>query len=198
MHTIIYSTGVGDQNIVNRQRLIGFWRYKNIRIRILPNMWKVAEPVETKLARLTAAIDEEFAKGNFVSLIGESAGASMVTQALQARTEKLTAVILLCGKSQYPEKLGSGYTSPNPTLRPSVEASVRAIARFTPEDKAKILNLHPFLDPIVPVKETKISGVKNSTMPVAGHATAIVFGMTIWSWKIAQFVRNRANKTGKV
>jgi len=191
-HTILYSTGIGDRNIRNRQRLFGFWHYKNVSLRIVPNKWQQDEPVKIKLGRLLDTIDEEHAKGNRVSLIGESAGASIVTQALKLRSDKLTAVILLCGKSQYPEKVGSVHKSTNPGLRPAVEASSRALRTLSASDKAKILNLHPLFDPIVPVAETRIPGVKDSKMPIIGHPTGIVFGMSVWSWRIVRFIRNRA------
>lgn len=188
-HIILYSTGVGDRTLDSRRRLFSFWRHKDVAVKIVPNNWQINEPAADKLSRLLAKIDKYYKEGKHVSIIGESAGASIATQALAQRGDKLTAVILLCGKSKQSEKIGSAYTNVNPALKEAVTASEAAIASFTEDQKAKVLNLHPFFDSIVPVAETKIAGVRDSTMPVIGHVPGIVFGLTVWSGRIVRFIK---------
>lgn len=189
---IIYVPGIGDTNLKGRQRALKLWRYRNVSVQICRMRWKDDEPWVNKLGRLSSLIRSLASENTSITLVGESAGASAVTQALVANPNYVDGVVLLCGKSQYPELLGNAYTSRNPALKTAVTASAAAIAKLTPDQKSRILNLHPIFDPIVPVKETKIPGVKNSAIPMIGHVTSIAFTVLVWSWKIVAFARKRA------
>lgn len=194
-HTVIYVPGLGDTNISNRKKILGLWHYKNIELIAHTVKWHIDEPWTAKLNGLLDSIDKQLALGKSVSLIGESAGASAVMQALQHRADSITAVILLCGKSQHPDRLGHQLRRINPRLYEAVSGSHTYIQTMSDSAKAKVLNLHPLVDPVVPVHETKIHGVKNIQMPSFGHAISIVFGMTIWSFKIVKFIRIQGNKS---
>lgn len=190
-HTVIYVPGLGDTNISNRERMLGIWHYKAIEIIPHTVNWSIAEPWQVKLSGLVNKIDEQLARGNKVSLIGESAGASAVIQALEKREELLHIVILLCGKSQYPDRIGAGLKRKNPALYEAVTGSHAYIQSMSDKAKSKVLNFHPIADPVVPISETKIAGVRNIWIPSFGHAISIVFGMTIWSFKIVQCIRKQ-------
>ncbi len=193
-HTVIYVPGLGDTNISGRQKLLSIWHYKNIAIEACSMNWQVNEPLADKLERLVSRIDTLQSSGQKVSLIGESAGASAVINALKLRPKALNAVILLCGKSQYPDRIGTHLRHKNPRLYESVALSHEYIQAMPTEHKAKVLNLHPVADPVVPVRETKINGVRNAKMPSFGHATSIIFGMTIWSFSIVHFIKGQGSK----
>ncbi len=171
---------------------LNLWHYNNVKVEITPKQWRVNESWDTKLARLVAKIDHYYENGFAVSLIGESAGATAVLQALETRTNSINAVVLLCGKSQYPERVAASLYSNNPVLREAMIRSHKVIDSLNDEQKQKILNLHPLFDPIVPVWETKIPGVKDATMPTIGHLLGIGFGITFWSWCIVRFIRDQA------
>lgn len=190
-HTVIYVPGLGDTNISGRQKLLGTWHYKNVSIEACSMNWQIDEPLKDKLEKLVSRIDELRSSGQQVSLIGESAGASAVINALKLRPESLAAVVLLCGKSQYPDRIGMHLRRKNPRLYESVAASHEYIQTMPDNLKEKVLNVHPIADPVVPVRETKIDGVRNAKMPSFGHATSIVFGMTIWSFRIVHFIRKQ-------
>ncbi len=192
---IIYVPGIGDANLMGRQRAFKLWRYTNVSVQICPMDWGQDEPWSQKLDRLSELIRSLDSESTSITLVGESAGASAVTQALVANNDQVDGVVLLCGKSQYPELLGSSYTSRNPALKAAVTASASAIAQLTADQKARILNLHAAFDPIVPVKETKIPGVKNSTIPMIGHVTSIAFALLVWNWRIIQHAKTRAKIT---
>ena len=136
-------------------------------------------------------IDRHSKQGDIVSLVGESAGASAVIQALNLRTESLHKVILLCGKSQFPERVAAARYSENPAFKEALSQSHTLVPLLTREQRSKLINLHPLFDPTVPVAETKISGVADSYMPIVGHATSIIFANTVWSWWFVRKVRSR-------
>lgn len=193
-HAVIYVPGLGDTNISGRQKMLSTWHYRNVTIEALSMNWRTNEPWDTKLARLIQRIDELHATGVKLSLIGESAGACAVMQGLQQRADSLNAVILLCGKSQYPDRIGQHLRQRNPALFTAVSRSHDYIQTMPESHKAKVLNVHPVADPVVPVQETKIPGIQNARIPSFGHAISIVFGMTIWSFKIVQFIRKQGRK----
>ncbi len=192
-HVILYIPGLGDKNLGGRRKLLSLWHYKNVSIEICPMYWTVDETWQVKLSKLLARVDELHAQGRVVSLIGESAGATAVVQALEQRTSSLNLVILLCGKSQFPERVAAARYRDNPALKNALVASSQAVARLTPSQKSMMINLHPLFDPVVPVPETKIPEVKNIMMPSIGHATSIVFANTLWSWKIVRCIKKSAN-----
>ena len=191
-HVVLYVPGLSDHLLNGRESLTNLWHFRNIHIEVSNKEWRVNHTWEFKLKRLLEKIDEHHASGKFVSLIGESAGASAVLQALKLHHDKINAVILLCGKSQYPHRVASSLYRKNPALKDAMFGSSEAVSELTVADKHKILNLHPLFDPIVPVWETKIPGVQNARMPSIGHGTSIVFGMSLWSFRMVNFIRSRA------
>lgn len=191
-HVIVYVPGLGDHKLGGQKAALKLWRVHRIEHEICAPLWMIDEPWESKLDRLLARIDHHISQGKVVSLVGISAGGAAVMAAFERRLKEVNAVVLICAKSQYPEKLGSGYTTKNPALKQAVTESARVIANLTDEQKKRILNMHPIADPIVPVQETKIPGVKNSRMPAIGHFGGILCAITIWSWQIVGFARKQA------
>jgi pimeloyl-ACP methyl ester carboxylesterase len=188
-HAVIYVPGLGDKNLGGRRWLLELWRFRNTSVEICSMDWSVNQPWQTKLDKLLNRIDQLHASGRSVSLVGESAGASATVAAFARRPDTINGVVLLCGKSQYPERVAARRYEQNPALREALIESHRSVRELTEIQKRKILNLHPIYDPVVPVKETKIPGVRNAAMLTIGHATSIVFANTLWSWRIVRFLK---------
>jgi pimeloyl-ACP methyl ester carboxylesterase len=188
-HKILYISGLGDHAPQTRKRLGLFWHYKHVDFEVFPMRWGVDELWAIKLDRLLKQIDTYTAKGYTVSLIGESAGASAAINALRKRTKMLRAVVLLCGKSQYPNRVASRLYTKNPSLRNSLADSHHIAQNLTSDEKHKILNIHPIADEVVPVWETKIPGVKNVRIPSVGHAPSILLGATLYNLIIVRFIK---------
>jgi pimeloyl-ACP methyl ester carboxylesterase len=186
---IIYVPGLGDVDLSMRRRALGLWKYRAVKPVVFGVDWSTAEPWQQKLHRLNTFIRQTAQPNTAIVLVGESAGAAAVTQAFADNPSIVAGVVLLCGKSQFPELLGSSYTSRHPALKDAVTASATVTQGLTAQQRAKILNLHPLFDPIVPVRETKIPGTKNSVIPMVGHAASIAFVITLWSWRIVIHAR---------
>lgn len=188
-HKILYIPGLGDHAPQTRKQLGLFWQYKYVDFEIFPMRWSGDEPWLTKRNRLLKQIDTYTDAGFTVSLIGESAGASAAMNALHERGESLRAVILLCGKSQYPTRVAARLYTKNPALRGALKDSHTIIQKLTTAEKHKILNIHPLVDEVVPIWETKIPGVKNTRIPAVGHAPSIILGATLCNFIIVRFIR---------
>lgn len=190
-HAVIYIPGLGDHSLSGRQKLISTWKYRDVAIELCPMYWTVDEPWETKLSRLLELIETRHAEGKLVSIIGESAGATAVIHATYMQRRKLHSAILLCGKSQFPERVASHLYRKNPAFRDALTSSHKIVQELTDNQKAIMHNFYPLVDPTVPPWETKIPGVKNHVFPAALHAAGIVFAMTAWSWRIVRIIKRK-------
>lgn len=188
---IIYVPGLGDRRLANRQRGLDLWHFRNVTTEICPMKWYISEPWPDKLARLTDLIDKRRTEGKSVTIIGESAGASAVMSVMTARPELVDGAILLCGKFTHPDRVADSLYRKNPTFQTAMIESANGATELTEQARKKILNLHPLFDPVVPVQETKVRGIKNAYMPVAGHAISIFFALTLWSWRMVAFARKQ-------
>lgn len=192
-HAVLYIPGLGDRSLRNRRKIFYFWRYRNVSIDFAPMNWSVSESLIIKLDRISVQISELLSTGKAVSLIGESAGASAAMQLLRRHPE-LNAVILLCGKTQHPNRVSPRLLRSNPALKDSLDASDVICNSLSQDEKSKILNVHPIMDPVVPVSETKIPGVRNKLLPTSGHALSIALGGTLFSPILVSFIRSKGKR----
>lgn len=188
---IIYVPGLGDRRLTNRQRGLDLWHFRNVMTEICPMKWYKREPWADKLSRLTDLINQRRSEGKSVTLIGESAGASAVMSLMTTQPELVDGAILLCGKFMHPDRVADSLYRKNPAFQTAMRESANGAPELTEHVRKKILNLHPLVDPVVPVRETKVRGIQNAYMPVAGHAISIIFALTLWSWRMVAFARKQ-------
>lgn len=191
-HVIIYVPGLGDHNLSVQQTALKLWRIHGVTHEICAVKWLEAEPWPTKLNRLLERIDYHKSQDAFVSLVGISAGGSAVMAAYGARADAINAVVLVCAKSQYPERIGQRFRDKHPALYDAVSDSSRTITALGEAQKTRVLNMHPLIDWLVPVSETKIADVRDSRMPVVGHFGGIAYAITVGSFQIVRFVKQQA------
>jgi pimeloyl-ACP methyl ester carboxylesterase len=189
---VIYVPGLGDKRLTSRQRGIDLWRYSKVTVELCPMKWYISEPWSNKYVRLVRLIELRRAEGKSVTLIGESAGASAVMTVMAARPELVDGAILLCGKFMHPDRVAKSLYRNNPAFHDAISNSADGTPKLSSDARKKILNLHPLLDPVVPVKETRVAGITDAYMPMIGHAASIVFALTLWSWRMVAFARKQA------
>ncbi len=194
-HVIIYVPGLGDHNLTVQQNALKLWHIHGITHEICAVKWLEAESWPTKLNRLLERIDYYRSQDAIVSLVGISAGGSAVMAAYGERADVINAVVLVCAKSQYPERIGQRFRDKHPALYDAVSDSSRTITALDDVQKTRVLNMHPLVDWLVPVSETKIAGVRNSRMPVVGHFGGIAYAITIGSFQIVRFVKQQYRHT---
>jgi hypothetical protein len=143
--------------------------------------WADGEDFAPKFDRLLQRIDKEITTGNTVSLVGASAGAGAVINAFAARKDELNGVVVIAGKVNNPEGIGSGYRSKNPAFIESAYMVQKSLDQLDFDtDRQRIQSRYAFIDPVIPMADSKVTGGINKMVPSVGHpvtiATQLVFG----------------------
>lgn len=194
MHKVIFVPGLGDYN-KNLPYLEKLWRKDGIDIEAFDSSWKnKTEIFEEKLARLTKRIDTLSKTGEKISLIGTSAGGSLVINAYGATKTKIHRLItvsarLLEGRKVFPplSLAASGY----PAFKDAVLSSEALLPTFTHTDKEKILTTQSlFWDEIVPISTMSISGVRKIKIPVPFHRYSIAATVTVYRKHLINFIQS--------
>lgn len=190
-HAVIYVTGLGDTNKRNRQLLIASWWLYGVKPIVFQSNWSDRQPLASKLSALLELIDGYLGTGYRVSLVGESAGASLAVVAYAARQESIHRVVCLCGKLQNAPTISSGTYSRNPAFAESMAALPGCLASLSTERRQRIRSIHPLADTIVPIGDTIIPGAQEYTIPTRGHATSIILGCIVFNYAIIGFLKRR-------
>lgn len=196
-HTIIYVTGLSDRNVKLQKIAVSSWRVFSINPILFQTNWADEKSFSEKLNRLIGIIDNLKAKGHKVSLIGASAGASMVIAANARRSEKVSGIAFICGKLRRPEAVGEQYYTENPSFRDAMKQLNTNVAKLNDREKAKIMSIAPLFDETVAKKDTYIRGVKNVVVPTLFHVPSIALCISIFSF-IPIFFLKRNIKKGRM
>jgi hypothetical protein len=160
-----------------------------------PIFWENSkEKYEDRLKRLIDKIDELIAEGKSISLLGLSAGGSVVVNAFVQRKDKVSAVInvggrLKKGKIDFPQSKQDNDN--NFLFQESVVRCEKNIESLTSIDKDKFLTVRPLWDEFSPVELSMIDGAKNIKNLSFGHIIGIILAMTVYRNKIIDFIKSR-------
>lgn len=192
-HCVILVPGLGD-NIYKLEWVKSLWKQNNIHLVIHTAPWnKKNEKLEPKLDRLLKKIDELHTKGYIVSLVGTSAGGSLIINAFSNRKNKIHRVINVCGRVRKGEGVspsleiaGKGF----PAFAKSVITCEKEIPTFNAQDRKKIMCVRPFLfDAIVPMDCIFIEGTTNITVPIFFHMFGIGAALSIFRKRLIEFIK---------
>jgi pimeloyl-ACP methyl ester carboxylesterase len=190
-HVVIYVPGLGDNSDGGRATAVRLWRIYGVRGVVHSMRWADEQPFEPKLAGLLEHIDRLAEAGHTVSLVGESAGASAAAVAYAMRQDVIHRVVFICGKLRNPTTIHPATYSRNPAFAESMAMLPGSLGALSPDALKRMRSIHPLSDPTVPVADTLIEGAENKTIPTVGHAASIVLGITLFSWYIVGFLRQR-------
>ena len=193
-HTAIIVLGLGDDNIYT-PILAWRWEQQGIKIAIFQTKWKSDEDYQSKLNRLENLIDKE-SQDNRVSLIGTSAGGSLVINAYAQRKNKINKIITICSRLKKGQTEGfRGFderTQNYPAFRESVILAEENVATFSKEDRKNIMTVHAWLgDELVPVNTSTIDKAKNIIVPTGEHVISIASSLTIFSRPLIEFIASK-------
>ncbi len=183
---------MGDQKPVYQPQIISKWQTQGVIAHYHAVGWADGEAFAPKLDRISQQIDELYADGNLVSLVGVSAGAGAALNAYMKRPEKITHVVYICGKLIGYDNVNPRYFKQNPAFSDSLKLTQQNLAKLTDKDKAKMLSIRPLFDNVVPIKVMQIPGVKSQTIISVWHIPSIFLAITLYKRVITNFLNQPA------
>ncbi len=154
---------------------------------MFPVKWKSNENYQYKLKRLIDLISNQPINSK-VSLIGISAGGSLIINAFLKNPSRIYKLITICSRLKKGEVNGfRGFykrTKNYPAFRESIEnLNLKKI-----KNRKNILTINSIADELVPVKTAFIKNTKNITIPIIGHTCSIIFSLVFLLPKIKNFL----------
>jgi pimeloyl-ACP methyl ester carboxylesterase len=190
-HYVIYIPGIGDNKYLIQGILVWLWRFYGVKAVTRTMNWADGEGFDEKLTRLLVEIDAHLAKGHKVSLVAASAGASAALNAFAARPNGISGVVSICGKIRRPESVSETTYRINPAFKQSMLLLQKSLGQLGPEERKRILNLHPLSDPVVPPTDTIVEGSQEKIMKTMGHSMGIIVALSIYGRYICRFLKQQ-------
>lgn len=187
---VIYIPGFGDSRPWGQPTILKLWRVWGCEVHYSPVNWDNNEPFEQKLTKLLELIDKLTSSGRTISLVGISAGATMAMNVYAARNNQIHRVVFICGKLLYPETVSESYFKIHPAFRKSVFGADTNFKKLDKADKAKMLSMFALADNTVPVRASKLPGVRWKRILALGHILAFYIAISFYSRSVCKFLKS--------
>jgi hypothetical protein len=191
MH-LIYITGLGDSNPSGQRLAVKSWSLWGVKSELFQMNWANDETWQTKYDRLLKRIDYLTDKGKSVSLVGASAGAGATINAYAARKDRLVGCVLIAGKVNNPQSIGSGYRRKNPAFVDSAYAAPHALKTLNSKERKRILSRYSPVDEMVRRSDSVIDGAVNQLVPSFGHYLTIALQITVGAPGFIRFLKKQS------
>lgn len=191
-HSVIVVPGLGDRYLSTKFSTVD-WKTRfglNPYIHLAP--WQDNEEFPFKLKRLTDLIDKLTPQGP-VSLVGISAGWSLILNAYSQRREDITRLVNVCGRGKAGQSVRPNLTysaKKSRAFKQSVLAAEKVLPTLSDSDLRKIMTIRGLYDEAVPLKTIPILGAKNIQIPSLGHVPTITIAMTIARGPMVRFLKS--------
>lgn len=187
-HAIIYIPGLGDHYDPFRATALRLWLLLGVKTQLLPMRWYNNESYEHKYQRASNAITDLTRRGYKVSLVGESAGASMAIN-LFARHPQLNSVVLIAGVNQATASVSPHTLRKAPAFGVSKLAIENSLARLSSDRLQHIHTVSGLIDHVVNVRYSYVHGARHHRVIAFGHLLTITLCLTLYSWYIVHLAR---------
>lgn len=183
MHKVIIVPGLSD-NDRGIKWATKHWRGYDLDVICFPSGWKTNEVFQKKLGRLTNLIDRFLEGGNKVSLVGTSAGGSLVLNAFMERKNNISKVINVCGRLRKGTDKGfrgfEAKTSSSDSFKESVLSFEQNSKLLTNNDRRKIMTIRSLFDELVPEDTTTVDGAHNKQIYSIEHVFSIWMSLSFY------------------
>lgn len=184
-HRVVYIPGLGDGSDPGRRLALKTWRLYGLQAELVPMDWDDEKDYHPKYDRVMRAIDRALKHGSEVSIVADSAGASLALNVFADRPD-IHRVVTICGVSSPTIKLIEPVKQRAPALQASVEHLADAFKRI---DKRSVVSLRSLADRVIEDRYTYIDGATNYRLPMIGHIPAITYAITIGAVQIARIIK---------
>ena len=194
-HHVIYIPGLKDQK-KSYEMLINRWASFGIVPHVHRMGWHDGESFRPKLKRLVSEVNGFLENGAAVSLVGSSAGGSAALNTLLEQPQ-ISGVVnlsgrLRAGENVYPTLGWAGRNSAS--FRESVLLFESREPEIPEELREKVLVITPIWDQLVPKSTAQLRGAHNQILPSAEHMLSGLLGITIFSQRIINFLKQKAEE----
>lgn len=184
-HHLIYIPGLGDRYDGLRRMALSTWRLWGMSPELVPMQWYGGDSYQVCFNAILAAIKRAEAKGYKVTLVGESAGASIAIN-VAASQPNLHGLITLCG-----------VTHPHATVSPLIRKKSPAFNESlsyleTSLPKLNLATTHcirALFDFVVVRKYSLIEGAHHHAVWGVGHLLVISLCLSLYSGYIVRIAR---------
>lgn len=184
---VLYISGLGDYYDCGRSFALWFWRIYGLRVKLVPVKWYGGGTYEEKLALVIKMVKDAEAQGCTVTLIGESAGASLAINAA-AQLPDLHRIILIAGVNSSKLSISSHIQRRSPSFVDSSRAIMASLEKVEPK---KIHTIRALRDGTVSPRFNDIPGTRKHIIWSIGHVPTIFLCLTIFSPFIAKIIRDK-------
>lgn len=189
-HYIIYIPGLGDHYDGVRRFFLRFWKIYGVKTQLVPMQWYDGESYQIKFDSVTAAVMAAKEKGYTVSLVGESAGASMAMNVF-AQEESLRRLISLCGVNSFHASVSPRILVRSPAFKESLRHLAESQKTAVSQRHKDIISIAALSDPTVSVSKNRINGVKNMQVFSIGHITSILLCLSFFGFIVTREIKRK-------
>jgi pimeloyl-ACP methyl ester carboxylesterase len=173
-HHVIYVPGLNNDLLLHRAStslLPIVWQLHGFHGHVVLLHWSDGNEIQPKLDKVLGFVGDLAARGHLVSLVGQSAGGSVVVNAFVQRPDLVTGVVNIAGRLRTEGETGLAEASrDNPAFAESVRRCEQALPGLTMSQRARIMTIRPRVDFVVPSESVAIDGAQNLVAPVRGHS----------------------------
>ncbi len=186
-YLVLYIPGLGDHYDNGRSLALIGWRMWGVTARLVPIKWYEQGSYEQKLQRVKDAARQGLKEGYRVSLVGESAGASLALNAA-AELPHIHKVIVIAGVNSSELPISPRYN----TIAPAFVGSARRVSdALKIIDSNKIHTVRALWDPVVSPRFNDIPRAKTHVIVSFGHLPTIVLCLTVLSGFIVRLATSK-------
>jgi predicted esterase len=194
-HHIIIVPGLGDDVSVTQFWINRWPKTEDLSFEVWSAHWENYEDnFIQKYSRLLKIVKERKKEHQQVSLMGISAGASLVCNVFAKNPTLVHKVVNVCGRLQMKK-------SRTPTLEVitfrnlayinSVNEFEKNEKKLDESEKKRIMTLSGMYDELVPISTIYLEGSKNKYIPFIGHNFCITLALTFFRSQIINFLVNK-------
>jgi len=180
-HHIIYIPGLGERFNTFRIASLWCWRLFGVSTQLILVKWHEEKTLDNVCSRVKLAIDEARAKGFVVSLMAESAGASIAIN-VAAGDENIHRLVTICG-------VDSSHMNVSETL-PLLRESIHRLSASLPGINLKRTHVITALfDSTVARHFSIIPGAQHHRLFTIGHRVTVILCLTLLSGYVISLVK---------
>lgn len=187
-HYIMYISGLGDGYDPLRAFFVSTWRIFGVQTQHIGMRWNNTESYEDKVVRIKSAIQAARKQGYLVSLVGESAGASIAMNVF-AGDNDIHRFVSLCGVNTAKTPISPHIFKRKPAFKKAISLLEESRVRAVSHKLDRIITITSARDPSVPVRINRIPGSRHITIRFIGHLTTIFFCLSLGSYIVVRAIK---------